>query len=137
MRSGLRIRSPVQQPEDETEDHADDDRGGERNVKAEVLTLDDNVAWTPPEAELAKHRPKQADSDQRDPKDNQGAAHGLPRGFSSSRMTFRQIAAKEDGVTHLARARPLRELHLCDQLRLDPGGYGLILHAPGERRFAV
>src|SRR5436190_5193372 len=39
-----------------------------------------------------------------------------------------------NGMAHFTFARPFRELHFCDQLRFDPGGYSFVLHSSDKRR---
>ena len=60
-------RSPVEQPEDEGQDDAYHQRRHDREIKAEIAALDDDVARQPSEPEVSQPRPQQADGNEHKP----------------------------------------------------------------------
>src|SRR5262249_27621941 len=66
---GPAAASAVHQPKDETEQNAQDQAGHDRDIKCDVLPLDHDVAWQPPEPDPAQVRPQQAEQENRKPKD--------------------------------------------------------------------
>src|SRR5436190_739697 len=91
MSSGRRIASPVDEPEDHAQNDADDERGHDVNVKAEVLALDHDVAGQAPKTEPRYQRPQHAEHHQHDAQNDEQASgrhyRFLARGFSFSRTT--------------------------------------------------
>src|SRR5262245_34949546 len=137
------------QPEDEAQNHANQQRSCERNIEAEVVALDSDIAGKPTEAHLGSQRPKNTEHDEHDAKDNEQATnrHALtsrPLALFARDLLLLQhihghfvLAQTEEGwMAHFTGAGPLGEFHLGDQLRLHPSGCGLVLDALLERRAA-
>jgi uncharacterized protein with PIN domain len=61
--------SPVQQPKDQRQGGADDERRDDRHVDAHVVALEDDVSGQATEPDLGQDRPEQARHDQNDAKD--------------------------------------------------------------------
>ncbi len=70
--------SSVEQPEQEAEYEAHQDRGGDRDVDAHAVALDDDVSRQPAETELAEKRPQQTDDDQQQTEEDEELRHHLP-----------------------------------------------------------
>ena len=68
-------RSPFEQPQDQREDDADDQRCDDREIKAEVFALDDDFPGQPAEAQLLQQWLEQPWGDQQRAEDDQPAAH--------------------------------------------------------------
>src|SRR5258708_18733984 len=68
--------STVQEPQDQRQDQADDQRGHDWEVEAEIVALDDDVARQPTEPHPLQHRPQQANDDQHHTEDDEPATHG-------------------------------------------------------------
>ena len=66
-------RSAVQQPQDQREDDADDQQRYDREVKAEVFALDDDVPGQATKADFVQQGPEQTGGDQHHTENDQPA----------------------------------------------------------------
>jgi hypothetical protein len=73
------MRSPVDEPENEAERDACEERRCYRDIETESIKLDDNISRQAAEPELGERWPKQPRCNQDRPEDYQSAAHGLWR----------------------------------------------------------
>lgn len=55
------VRLPAEKPKHQAKNQADEQAGGEWEIKAHVLSLDDNVAGEPAQAQLTEERPQQTE----------------------------------------------------------------------------
>ena len=68
----------LQEPEDEGDDDADQDAGDDRNVQAEAVPFDENVAGQPAKAEALDQRPGNSGCDQQQTDDDENTRHLIP-----------------------------------------------------------
>ena len=67
--------SPPKQPEQETQHHAHEERSHQREVDAEAIALDDDVAGQPPQSQLGEPGPEQSQYNQDNAEDDECALH--------------------------------------------------------------
>lgn len=72
---GWRVILTIEQPENRREHQADQDHGGEGEVEGDILAADGDIAGELAERQLGEPGPEQADGDDQESDQDQGAVH--------------------------------------------------------------
>jgi len=67
--------SSIEQPQEQTDDDAQNERRGEWKIEFKIATLDDDIAWQAPEAKSLADHPQKAEADHDEPRNDEKLGH--------------------------------------------------------------